>query len=221
MRLLKLRTSLILIMLGLTIGIAFIFLGTPWGFWKYENNFRMYLENKYHKDFRVENMSYDMFHGGLFSAQAYFIDQPDIKFYVGQNYKTKQIEDGYYSAIWQHQVRNDLAPMVEKIFPKSTYSINASPNCDRFVFEELNVPNYIDCTVVSLSVSLSEFEVTDDNQLSEAEKIRLLLITLIEKGVNLDSFSIAYQNKTMYLNATDINKVTNGDELKQYLKSYK
>lgn len=200
--------------------IFFIF-GTPWSHYKYKNKFQTYLDNKYHKEFVIEKISYDLLHGRLFSANAYAINQPEISFYVGQNYKTKETEDGYHFEIWQYQARKDLAPIVEKFYPESNYSITISPNCDRSIFEGSEIPNYINCTMILLGVYMANFEVTDYNQLDELKKAYLLLVTLKEKGVSLDNFSMSYKNKTMNLHSHDINLINNINDLNKYLVDYK
>ncbi|HZK83531.1 MAG TPA: hypothetical protein VFC58_02420 [Desulfosporosinus sp.] len=221
MRSSKLSFPIIFALIFIMCSTIFLIFGTPWSYYNYKNKFHTYLDNKYHKEFVIGKISYDYLHGKLFSANAYAINQPDICFYVGQNYKTKEIEDGYPFEMWQYQARKDLAPILEKFYPDINYSVTISPINDKSIFEESEIPNYINCTMILLGVSMTNFEVTDYNQLNEIKKAYLLLAILKKKGVNLSNFSISYKNKTINLKYYDINLINDLNDIKKYLVDYK
>ncbi|KGK91228.1 hypothetical protein DP73_04470 [Desulfosporosinus sp. HMP52] len=89
----KISKTLIFIIIGIFLSISFFFLGTPWGYLEYKIKFQEYLKDKYKKEFAIQKISYTFIHGGLYDAESNDINKPDISFYVGQNYRTKDIED--------------------------------------------------------------------------------------------------------------------------------
>lgn len=90
--------------------------GIPWDLYKYNKSFKNYLEEKYQGDFVVEDISYDFFHD-TYHARAYEQDQPDIRFYVGQDMRSKDIDDGYGYEMLRAEANEDITAMVQEHLP--------------------------------------------------------------------------------------------------------
>ncbi|AFQ46025.1 hypothetical protein [Desulfosporosinus meridiei] len=217
----KISKTLIFIIIGIFLSISFFFLGTPWGYLEYKIKFQEYLKDKYKKEFIIKKISYTFIHGGLYDAEAYEINQPDISFYVGQDYRTKAIEDGYYYTMWHYQANADLAPIIESLYPDSKYSIEVFSNADRSIFEGSEMPNYKKVTTLILGISLANVEFTDENALNEVEKVKYLLTTLKDQNLKLSDFGLHYKNKAMILHSQDIDLIHNVNNPTNYLVDYR
>ncbi|UAL47835.1 hypothetical protein K7887_02380 [Sutcliffiella horikoshii] len=75
--------------------LSFVFWGAPWGIWTNKQSFEVYLEEKYEKDFVIEDISFDFFNTRKYHAYAYAKEEPELLFYVGQNRYTGKTEDGF------------------------------------------------------------------------------------------------------------------------------
>ncbi|SDH75125.1 hypothetical protein [Desulfosporosinus hippei] len=218
----KISKALIFILISIFLSIGIFFLGTPWGYLEHRIKFHDYLEDRYKKEFAIKKISYTFMHGGLYSAEANDVNQPDISFYVGQNYRTKDIEDGYYYTMCHYQANADLAPILESLYPDSKYSIEVLPNDDdKSIFEGSEIPDYRKVTTIILGISLRNVAVTNENELNEVEKAYCLLKSLKDQKLALSNFSVHYKNKTMILNSQDIDLIHDVNDLKNHLDDYR
>ncbi|MEK3881852.1 hypothetical protein [Paenibacillus sp. PL2-23] len=83
-------SSLILI---LCFFIFFTF-GNPLKYYTLKGDFKKFLEDKYDQKFVVGNISFDIMHR-TYHSNATTVNEPKIRFYVGQNNITKEINDAY------------------------------------------------------------------------------------------------------------------------------
>jgi hypothetical protein len=225
---LKSRVYLILGLSLLTVPVFVLSLyfyysyGAPWDYMSYKNKFETYLENKYAKEFVVEEMYFDFFHGKTYHAEAYVNDDPALKFYVGQHSGTKEIEDGYHSATWEKQAREELGPIIERLYPdKHNGGVQTYVSEEhRAIVKERDIPNYKNYTTVQIGISMANFEVTSDNRMEEIKRAYLLLMAIKEKGVKLDHFGVSYKNKTMQLQAEEILLIKSYNDLDKWLVDY-
>lgn len=200
--------------------LSFVFLGSPWGLWTNKQAFEAYLEEKYEKDFVIEEISFDFFNTRKYHAYAYAKGEPDLLFYVGQNRYTGETEDGYSSEIWSAAAKEEIGPMIEKAFPDYfNYGVDIIPN-DNYK-EVYPIPDYKEKTTVQVGISLDQIRVDTSNSEKEIERAFLLLQALKEKGVPLHHFGISYENKTLQLQQDDISKVNSVEDLGEYLVLYR
>ncbi|MBD2848646.1 hypothetical protein IDH44_26040 [Paenibacillus sp. IB182496] len=89
----KIKKALpLLIFLSILWGILYFFIGNPIKYYTLKNEFRSYLEETYDQEFTVGRITFDMMHRSYHSSAT---DSEGVDFYVGQDNKTKQIEDAY------------------------------------------------------------------------------------------------------------------------------
>ena len=196
--------------------IAFLLLGVRWG---YKEKFQTYLETSYQKDFVVMKISYDPFHG-LFSAYAYVREQPQVIFYVGHRIKTKELEDGYFTATWDNQARQEIGTIVEKFYPDARFGVSVFP-----LWEQIDLNNYIDpplytaCTKVSIGVSMPYQELNFFNQHDEIERLYHFMEDIREKEIPLESIDISYNSQSLRIEADGIESITDLESLRDYLRN--
>jgi hypothetical protein len=96
MKIIKSKLAVIGIVIAFFIaGCIFYFnYGWPWNVYMYSNKFETYLKTKYYKEFIIDEISYDVFHS-TYHAYAYEEGNPYLTFYVGQDNRTKEINDGF------------------------------------------------------------------------------------------------------------------------------
>ena len=200
--------------------LSVVFWGSPWGIWKNKQSFESYLEEKYEKDFVIEEISFDFFNTRKYHAYAYATDYPDVTFYVGQNRYTGETEDGYGYEIWRVQAMEDVSVVVEEFYwDCSSYSVEVLPPSKEI--KEFPFPNYKEYTTVELGVSLDELKIINANRDSELERAYHLVQALKDKGVPLHHFGISYQNKTLQLQKDDVSGIKSVEDLGEYLKLYR
>lgn len=224
MKLVKSKIILASAMIFAIIGvfIFYFFYGLPWDFFSYKNKFDEYLEDKYNKDFVIEEISFDFFHGKTYHAYAHAKESTDLTFYVGQNTSTGKIEDSYHYETWQKQAKGELGPIVEKFFPDNfSFAVQISPINNLSISEESQILNFKKFTTVHIGVSMNDYEITNGNRESEIERSYLLLVAIKEKGIKFNHFGISYQNKTIQLQPDEIRSISEPIDLEKWLIDYK
>jgi hypothetical protein len=224
MKLVKSKIILASTMIFAIIGcfIFYFFYGLPWDFISYKNKFDVYLEDKYNKEFMVEEISFNFFHGKTYQAYAYAKESPDLTFYVGQNRITREIEDSYHYETWQKQAKEELSPIVEEIFPDHfSYAVQIYPLNNLSISEESQILNYKGYSTVDIGVSMDDVDITKENRESEIERAYLLLVSIKEKGIRFNHFGISYKNKTIQLQPDKIRSISDANDLDRWLKDYK
>lgn len=192
--------------------------GKPWEYFTYKDKFETYLEEKYDGGFVIEDMSFDRVYGSTYHAYAHPEVESGMEFYVGQNTRTKEIEDGYADQKWQYQAWGELDPVIEKIFlDRKNHSIEIIPvNPD----EENTKQNYKKATTVEIGISKDNTIITDANKAKELKSAFKLLVELQDKGVELHHFGIGYENKTMQLKPEQIESIQDNEDLAKHLINY-
>lgn len=190
--------------------------GPPWGKWIIKDKFAAYLETKYEKDFIVEDISYDFFHGGTYHAYAHSMDEPEINFHVGETQQAGELEDAYHYEAMRYFANKDLAPIVENYFRESAGSIEVIPTTETGPPEE-----YRHQSTVEMGISLDDVTITEQNQEQEIERAAGLLFELKDAGIKFGHFGISYQNRTLQLTPDKIALIKNKDDLKKYLVPYR
>ena len=201
--------------------IFYFFYGKPWNLISNKNNFNTYLEEKYNKDFVIEDISFDFFHGRTYHAYAHAKETPNLTFYVGQNPYSKETEDSYHDETWRKQANEELGPIVEKYFPDNfNYAVEIYPMNNLSISEVPQILNFKEFSTVDIGISMDEYVVTNENWDSEIERSYLLLSALKEEGIKFNHFGISYQNKTIQLQPDEIRTISNPDDLKIWLNDY-
>lgn len=202
--------------------IFYFFYGSPWGLITYKNKFDGYLENKYNKEFVIEKISFDYFHGKTYHAYAFAKENPDLSFYVGQNSRSREIEDSYHYETWQKQAKEELGPIVEKFFPAHfSYAVHVNPLNDLSNSEESQIPHFKKYSTVDIGISMDDVGITNENRESEIERAYLLLVSIKEKGIKFNHFGISYKNKTIQLQPNEIRSISDSNDLDRWLIDYK
>jgi len=89
------RKSIGLFSFVLFIGfVVFAFFGNPLKYYTLKKEFETYLEAKYNQPFRVEKVTFDPMHR-TYHSNATPANNPQLRFYIGQNNITKEIDDAY------------------------------------------------------------------------------------------------------------------------------
>ncbi|MFJ7935375.1 DUF3139 domain-containing protein [Sporosarcina sp. NPDC096371] len=221
---LKSKVILVLaIIFAVICGFVFYFnYGKPWDLVSYKKKFEAYLEEEYNKDFIIEKISFDIFHGRTYHAYVHARDNPDVTFYVGQNPYTKEIEDSYHHDNWGKQANEKLGPIVEKYFPDNfNYAVRILEMENNNVVVGPQTPDFIQYSTVEVGISMVEFEITNDNRDNEVERILLLLSALKKEGVNFHHFGVSYKNKTIQLEPATINSIMGTGDLEKWLVDYR
>lgn len=202
--------------------IFYFFYGTPWDLILYKNKFDEYLENKYSKDFVIEKISFDFFHGKTYHAYAHPKKNPDLAFYVGQNPSNREIEDSYHYQTWHKQAKDKLGPIVEKFFPDNiNFAVEIYPVNNHSISEESQIFNFNDYSSVAIGISMNDYEITSENRDSEIERSYLLLVSLKEKGIKSHHFGVSYKNKTIELQPDAILSIRSPSDLERWLNDYR
>lgn len=223
MRIKKSKIIRVLVITFTIIGgfIFYFFYGTPWDLVSHKNKVNEYLENTYNKDFVIERTSFDFFHR-TYHSYAHPKENPELSFYVGQNISTKEIEDGYDYQLWQKQAKDELDPIVEEIFPDNfNYAVEVSPIKSLSISEKSHNLSFKEYTTVQVGVSMDDYVITNENRDSEIERSYQLLVSLKEKGIKFNHFSISYKNKTIQLTPDKIRSISSSDELERWLTDYR
>ncbi|KMJ57264.1 hypothetical protein AB685_17855 [Bacillus sp. LL01] len=200
--------------------LSFVFWGSPWGLWKNKQVFETYLEEKYGKDFVIEDISFDFFNTRKYHAYAYAKDEPDLLFYVGQNRYTGETQDGYRYEVWSTEANEEIGAIVEEHYPNpSNYGID-------LVYSETEpkeplVGGYKKYATVEVGVTLDKILLTSANSKTEMQRAFLFLQALKEKGVPLHHFGLSFENKTLQLHKDDISEINSAEDLEVYLKLYR
>lgn len=90
--------------------------GLPWRYLKAKNEFTLYLEDKYHQDPVIEKMHYSLLQKS-YKGTVHFKKSPDVHFTVKPNSLTGFIEDNYVKQIPVSEVKKDLLPILNRVFP--------------------------------------------------------------------------------------------------------
>jgi hypothetical protein len=217
----KSKVFFILFVIGIFIsGFLFYFsYGTPWNLMMYKNKFELHLAENYKRNFVIDRISYDFFHGGTYHAYAYDKNATNEIFYVGQNPGTKEIEDTYQEQIWQKQASEELGPIVEEMYPGSIdYSIQTIP--DNVSSNQSGTKVYKIQTTIEVGISLN-VEITDINRAKEVEKAFMLLNAIRGKDGQIAHFGISYKNKTLQIQSHELFLINSKEELDRRLVDYK
>ncbi|WP_157663686.1 hypothetical protein [Sutcliffiella horikoshii] len=204
----------------LALFLSFVFWGSPWGLWTNKQAFEVYLEEKYKKDFVIDEISFDFFNTRKYQAYAYAKDDPELLFYVGQDRYTGQTEDGYRYEAWSAEANEEIGAIVREHYPSTTnYGVD-------LVFSETEptepvVGGYKKYGKVEVGVTLDKILLTSANSKTEMQRAFLIFQELKEMGVPLHQFGISFENKTLQLHKDDISKVNSAEELAEYLKLYR
>lgn len=222
----KLKPKLILVLTIVFIMIGsfafYFFYGTPWNLISYKNKFNEYLENKYSKDFVIEKISFDFFHGKTYHAYAHPKKNPELTFYVGQNPSNRKIEDSYLFQTLQKQAKDELGPIIEKFFPDNfNYAVEIYPINNLSISEASQIFNFKEYSTVDVDVSMNDYKITSENRDDEIERTYLLLVALKETGITFNHFGIGYKNKTIQLQPNDILSISSPYDLKKWLHDYR
>ncbi|WP_226683022.1 hypothetical protein [Sutcliffiella horikoshii] len=200
--------------------VSLVFWGSPWGIWTNKQAFEVYLEEKYGKDFVIEDISFDFFNTRKYNAYAYVKDEPNLLFYVGQNRYTGQTEDGYASEVWSFKAKEEVGPIVEKYYPDH-FNYGVSLILPETEPKEVIRADYKKHATVEVGVSLDNIQVNSANSETEIERAFLLLQALKEKGVPLHHFGISYENRTLQLQEEEISRIQSAEDLGEYLVLYR
>lgn len=121
MKKIKSKTFIFISLVLSFIGGAVFYLayGLPWNLYTHSNQFEQYLEEKYQKDFELEDISYDVFHD-TYHAYAHEVEDPEWRFYIGQNMGDKEITEAYDFELTVRAARKDVAAVVAEYLPAST-----------------------------------------------------------------------------------------------------
>lgn len=200
--------------------LSFVFWGSPWGLWTNKQAFETYLEEKYGKDFVIDDISFDFFHTRKYHAYAYAKDEPNILSYVGQNRYTGETEDGYEFEVLSYKANEEIGPIIEEYYPNlSNYGVSLMyPETEQKDFIRSDYKEY---AKVDVSVSVENIRVNSAISEKEVERAFTLLQALKDNGVPLQHFAISYENRILQLQEEDISKINSLEELGEYLKPYR
>lgn len=179
----------------------------------------MYLEEKYEKDFVIEDISFDFFNTRKYHAYAYAKEEPELLFYVGQNRYTGQTEDGYAYEVWSYEAKEEVGPIVEEYYPDhSNYGVS-------LIFPETEPKDFIRAdykkhATVEVGVSVDNIRVNSANSETEIERAFFLLQEIKEKEIQLHHFGISYQNRTLQLQKEDIQSIESIEDMEKFLREY-
>jgi hypothetical protein len=213
-----------LMLIGIFVGglIYHFNYGTPWGLEKYKKEFEAYLEHKYMDDMTVETISYDFF-DGTYHAYARSTKHPKISIYVGQNYRDKQINDGYKYEFWLHQSRAEFQPMMKELFPedKNGPHINITDYKLRDETPSPVIPNYKERTIIEVGVNISNTIVTDENKQYESERIFKLVQYIKENKIDISGIHVSYRNKFLRIESNELESIKSSEQLIGKINDYK
>ncbi|MFS0725681.1 hypothetical protein [Paenibacillus sp. 1P07SE] len=74
--------------------VIFVFFGNPLKYYTLKGEFERYLEEKYNQEFIVEKITFDIMHR-TYHSNATPKNEPEIRFYIGQNNITREIDEAY------------------------------------------------------------------------------------------------------------------------------
>ncbi|MFC4775993.1 hypothetical protein ACFO9Q_04260 [Paenibacillus sp. GCM10023252] len=74
--------------------IIFIFFGNPIKYYTLKGEFKKFLEEKHKQEFVVGRISFDIMHR-TYHSYATPKNEPKLKFYIGQNNITREIDEAY------------------------------------------------------------------------------------------------------------------------------
>jgi hypothetical protein len=120
---LKRSTKIILASVIGTILIAagYVKYGLIWNYFTYKQEFEDVLEYKYDKHVIIKNMSFDMFHNE-YHGYAFFEENPEVVFHVGQTGENKKIEDAFEYEFFKTRASSDIKSIVDKLLPDNKHA---------------------------------------------------------------------------------------------------
>lgn len=182
--------------------------------------FEAYLEEKYGKDFVIEDISFDFFNTRKYHAYTYAKDAPNILAYVGQNRYTGETEDGYGFEVWSYTANEEIGPIIEKYYPNpSNYEVSLMfPETEP---KEVMGADYKKHATVEVGVSVENIRVNSANSEREVERAFFLLQALKDNEVPLHHFAISYENRILQLQEDDIYSINSLEDLGEYLTEYR
>ncbi|GAA0489584.1 hypothetical protein GCM10008986_14290 [Salinibacillus aidingensis] len=198
--------------------IFYFFYGTPWDLISYKDKFETYLEERYHQDFVIDEISYDFLHGGTYHAYAFSETNPEVTFHVGQNSKSAEIDDAYHYELWRYQARNEVTPIIEKTFPdRLNHAVEVRDSLYPDATQKSEVPNYKNMVTLEIGIAKDHTKITENKE-AELEKAFKLIEELNEKDLNMDHFSISYKSKTLQLSGTEMKSIKKHNDFRKMVK---
>ncbi|WP_226537501.1 hypothetical protein [Fictibacillus halophilus] len=119
----KRRTKIIIASLigSILIAAGYVKYGLIWNYFYYKQEFEDVLEYKYDKPVIIKNMSFEMLYNE-YHAYAYFEENPEVVFHVGQTGKNKQIEDAFEYVLFRIRVSSDIKSVVDRLLPDNKHA---------------------------------------------------------------------------------------------------
>lgn len=119
----KKRTMILLASVFITILLAagYIRYGLIWNYLYYKQEFQDHLEYKYDKPVIIKDMSFDMFHNE-YHGYAFFEENPEVLFHVGQTGENKKISDAYEYESRRAVASSDIKVIVDKLLPGNKHA---------------------------------------------------------------------------------------------------
>ncbi|PKM79049.1 MAG: hypothetical protein CVU88_07815 [Firmicutes bacterium HGW-Firmicutes-13] len=206
--------------------ILLIHYGTPWGRILYKEKCKNYFQEKYQEELVIKRTVFYIPHG-IYSSRAYSKENPEVQFHIGQDYKTKEITDGYVTAVWNYNAKNDFNPLIEELYPdRQGYCVEIGIKADgiaemKRLDEMREIPDYKEETTLEIGISMKNTSINDDEIMNELERALKVINYIREKEVEILFFRVDYKNKYLQLEHPDIQIVTFSNELTNWLFDYK
>ncbi|UNC92146.1 hypothetical protein [Candidatus Contubernalis alkaliaceticus] len=209
--------------------LAFILLihyGTPWGRFQFKEECKNYFQEKYQEELVIERTVYYIPHG-IYSARGYSQNYPKAVFNIGQDYKTKDLVDGYVEAVWNYNAKNDFSPIIEKVYPdrrnyivELRFKSEGMAEWNRLV-EMRDIPDYKEENTLEIGISMKHKNLHDEEIMNELERALKVINFIKEEQIELSLFSVDYKNKYLQLEHSAILTATCSSDLMIGLFDYK
>ncbi|WP_077325589.1 hypothetical protein [Virgibacillus siamensis] len=95
--------------------VIYVNFGLPWNYFEAREAFQQHLSS-YKEEMEIDKVHYDFLHGG-YHGEAHLKNNPDFQFYIGQNQRTGQIEDGYAYQRLRERANKIVNAIVNRYLP--------------------------------------------------------------------------------------------------------
>lgn len=164
---------------------------------------------------------------GIYSARAYSKKNPEVVFNIGQDYKTKDLVDGYVAAVWSYNAREDFNPLIEQLYPdRHNHNIELRFKEEGIadwirLIEMQDIPDYKEENTLDIGISMKHKSLNDEEIVNELERAWKVIKYIREKEVKISYIIIDYENKQLRLEQPNIETVTSSNELANWLFDYR
>jgi hypothetical protein len=203
----------------LLLGLCIVFISyLNYGFfWIYDEKralMKDYLEGKYKDSFLLEDIHFEWTNGGSYYTYATAMST-NSKFHVDIS-KDNKIEDSYVLEYWNYEGIGLIKPYFSKNFDRiHTVSIN--------LFFQSNIPSdkelnsHLDKIEWEVVLELP-YELDEDNQSIELEKIMKSIDGLQKSDFKIRNLQFIYMSKYLSLNKHDLDMINHLNQLSEHIK---